>query len=38
VTNLGQALANNAAVLIALVFLAAFMAVTLVLASRQDDF
>ena len=37
-SNPGDAIAANAAVLISLVFLAAFMAVTLILASRQDDF
>jgi hypothetical protein len=37
VTDVGQALAANAAILITLVFLAAFMAATLFLAARQDD-
>ena len=37
-SNPGEAIATNAAVVISLVFLAVFMAVTLILASRQDDF
>jgi hypothetical protein len=36
--DVGAALASDAAIWIALVFLAAFMAVTLFLAARQDDF
>jgi hypothetical protein len=38
VSTVAQALAANAAVLITLLFLAVFMAATLVLAGRQDDF
>jgi hypothetical protein len=34
----GPALASDAAIWITLVFLAAFMAVTLFLAARQDDY
>jgi hypothetical protein len=37
VSDVVQAIVANAAVLITLVFLAAFMAVTLFLSGRQDD-
>lgn len=36
--EVGQVLVANAAVLITLLFLAVFMAATLFLAGRQDDF
>ena len=36
--DVGAALTSDAAIWITLVFLAAFMAVTLFLAGRQDDF
>ena len=36
--DVGAAVASDAAIWISLVFLAAFMAVTLFLAARQDDF